>query len=93
MALVRSKRTYTSRWDGCPLLPARYPDMEMAFRPQRSTRSQHGVGARRDGRLDHLRDIYISQRRGGVQWLQLDQNGHILDDGMGVLCCQLDFMI
>ena len=49
--------------------------------------------ARRASRLDYLRDISISQRRGGVQWPWFDQNRHILDDGMGVLRCQLDFMI
>ena len=31
----------------------------------------------------------ISQRQGGVQWHRLDQNGHILHAGMGVLRCQL----
>ena len=40
-----------------------------------------------------LRDISISQRRGGVQWPRFDQNGHILHAGMGVLRCQLDIKI
>ena len=33
MASARSKGTYTSLWDGCPLLPARVYDIETAFRP------------------------------------------------------------
>ena len=45
------------------------------------------------GRYECGRDIHVSQRRGGVQWIRVDQTGHILDDGTGVLRCQLDFMI
>ena len=52
-----------------------------------------GVEAHRAGQLDYLRDIHISQRRGGVQWRRVDQNGHILHAGMGVLRCQLDIKI
>ena len=55
--------------------------------------ANNGGGARRAGRLDYLCDIHISQRRGGVQWSRLDQNGHILRAAMCVVRCQLDFMI
>ena len=51
------------------------------------------ASSRRIGRLDYLRDIHVSQRRGGVQWPNIDQNGPIIHAGMYVLRCQLDFMI
>ena len=55
--------------------------------------ANNGGGARQAGRLDYLRDISISQRRGGVQWPRFDQNGHILRPRTGVARCQLGFMI
>ena len=58
-----------------------------------STRHQHGGGAHRTSQLDYLHDIYISQTQGGVQWRQLDQNGHILRAGICVACCQFHFKI
>ena len=38
MALGRSKRTYTSRWDVCGSLPLRFKDMGTPLRPDRRER-------------------------------------------------------
>ena len=47
-------------------------------------------GAGRAGRWDHLQDMSISQRRGGVQWHRVDQTRHILRAGMCVARCHFD---
>ena len=50
MASAQSKRTYTSCWDVCPSLPARFYDMNTTFRsaatiPQARKEGFNGVGS------------------------------------------------
>ena len=58
-------------------------------------RRQHGGRqfAKPTRRYQCRHDMSISQMRGGVQWTRVDQNEHILRTGMGLLPCQLNFMI